>query len=436
MANDYNIQIDTELLDGKAHDAIEKYVAKVNPSLLVIGKLGIHADPELDIGGNAENLLRNVNCAVLLSQRTHQPQVEVIAEVTTSWTNEAEERINRVPGFVQNMARMAVLRYAQEQGHTVVTARIVEEATAELCPSNAREAMAEIVSTYENNNQANSENPLGNIKWSDDASAILDSIESSAVKLNIQRRAEKKARVDDSPIVEAEHIRSFLNELPLNSETPSLHWRTDALARLLRVPEGFMRESSRQQVEQHAFELNVSEITLELVEDSLSQARKIMQNLAGAGTNGETSASSCPFGYSAENSDSMQPPILWELAAEERLEKVPSGFMRKLTRQRVETFARRKGVLTITTDLLSDKYSEWAEGSEKQQQTMPWDKKAEARIQRIPEFVRGMVTKEMERCAAGMGMNKVTLEVLEKGRDTWSAKGEFHSESNPDLYTK
>ena len=109
--------------------------------------------------------------------------------------------------------------------------------------------------------------------------------------------------------------------------------------------------------------------------------------------------------------------------------------MRKLTRQRVESFARRQGVTTITVDLLADKYAEWAEGSEKQQRTMAWDKKAEERIQRIPEFVRGMIIKEMEQCARDMGKDRVTPEVLGKGRDAWSVKGAFHSDSNPDLYS-
>ena len=36
----------------------------------------VHADDELDIGGNAENLLRNAPCAVLLSQRDFRPQIE------------------------------------------------------------------------------------------------------------------------------------------------------------------------------------------------------------------------------------------------------------------------------------------------------------------------------------------------------------------------
>ena len=149
IANEHNIKVETVLLDGKPYAAIEKYCRKLNPSLLVIGKIGIHADPELDIGGNAENLLRNVDCAVLLSQRQYQPQSEIVADVTTSWTVDAEKRMERVPSFVRSMARMAILRYAQEHGHTVITERIVEEATAQLMPRHAEQAMEEIVAAHD-----------------------------------------------------------------------------------------------------------------------------------------------------------------------------------------------------------------------------------------------------------------------------------------------
>ena len=149
IARDFDVEIETELLAGKPHDAIEKYVKKVKPSLLLVGKLGIHADDELDIGGNSEHLLENVDCAILLSMREHQPKIDVVSEVTTSWTHEAESRMERVPSFVRNMARMAILRYAQEHGHTVITQRIVEEATAQLMPSHAEQAMGEIVAAYD-----------------------------------------------------------------------------------------------------------------------------------------------------------------------------------------------------------------------------------------------------------------------------------------------
>ena len=60
------------------------------------------------------------------------PALDVIAGVTTSWTREAEQRMERVPQFVRNMARMAIMRYAQEHGHTVITQRIVEQHNGEI----------------------------------------------------------------------------------------------------------------------------------------------------------------------------------------------------------------------------------------------------------------------------------------------------------------
>lgn len=138
IAAEHGVAIETALLDGKPHAAIERHLREVKPALLVIGRLGVHADPELDIGGNAERLLRNVDCAVLLSQRAHRPSTDAVAAVTTTWTPEAERRLDRVPEFARRMARMAILQFARERGHTVITERIVDDATDVLCPGHAR----------------------------------------------------------------------------------------------------------------------------------------------------------------------------------------------------------------------------------------------------------------------------------------------------------
>jgi len=138
IAAERGMAIETVLLAGKPHAAVEKHLREMRPSLLVIGKLGIHADTELDIGGNAERLLRDAECAVLLSQRSHQPCLDTVAAMTTTWTAEAERRMERVPEFARKMARMAILQYAQERGHTVITGNIVDEATALFCPGHVR----------------------------------------------------------------------------------------------------------------------------------------------------------------------------------------------------------------------------------------------------------------------------------------------------------
>ncbi len=63
LADEMEITISTKLLDGKPYEVIGQYVNEVDAGLLILGKTGIHADEELDIGGQAENLLHNQGCA-------------------------------------------------------------------------------------------------------------------------------------------------------------------------------------------------------------------------------------------------------------------------------------------------------------------------------------------------------------------------------------
>jgi nucleotide-binding universal stress UspA family protein len=432
IAAEYGMEVETELLDGKPHDAIEKYLRKVQPSLLVIGKLGIHADAELDIGGNAENLLRNVDCAVLLSQQEHQPRVDQVAEATTSWTKEAQERMRKIPSFVRDMARMAILRYAEERGHTVITERIVEEATARLCPSRAEQAMTEIVAAHDHTRASPQGQENEPLLWSHVATLRLQSVADHAVRENLRMRAEKKARQEGMCTVAVEHIEAFVSESPNRDEdpVPTLHWQSAALARLARVPEGFMRDLSREYIEDYAREQHISEVALEIAEAGLERARADMTHATPAIT-----AGACPSGRSIRAAwAAPDSSITWSPAAEERVQKVPAGFMRDLTRRRVETFARRKGKTEITPRLIEEKYAEWAAGSEKQRMELPWTTESVERINRIPKFVRGMVIKEVEQCARELNMDTVTPAVVAQACSTWARKDSFHSETNPGQY--
>ena len=83
--------------------------------------------------------------------------------------------MHKVPSFVRAMARMAILRYAQERGHTVITARIVDEATASLMPGHAEAAMAEIVAA-DTSGELGRHRRDGEIRWSAEAQDLLQSI--------------------------------------------------------------------------------------------------------------------------------------------------------------------------------------------------------------------------------------------------------------------
>ncbi|MDN5698510.1 MAG: hypothetical protein L0G70_11140 [Rubrobacter sp.] len=58
-----------------------------------------------------------------------------------TWTKEAMERLDRIPGFVVGMATGAILRYALEKGYTVITAGVIDEVIENILPPGAMESM-------------------------------------------------------------------------------------------------------------------------------------------------------------------------------------------------------------------------------------------------------------------------------------------------------
>jgi nucleotide-binding universal stress UspA family protein len=129
-------QIETHLLEGKPFPAILEYVNQTKPSLLVVGRLGVHADEGLDLGATAENLLRLAPCHVLLVSRIFDPTtgkqvLEALSE-GMPWTKEALDRLEHVPPFARSFARKAIDDYARERGCIEVTPDLMAEARAEL----------------------------------------------------------------------------------------------------------------------------------------------------------------------------------------------------------------------------------------------------------------------------------------------------------------
>ncbi|MCR4298481.1 MAG: universal stress protein [Gallionella sp.] len=444
IAEDFGVEIETELLDGKPHDAIEKYVKKTKPSLLIVGKLGIHADDELDIGGNSEHLLENVDCAILLSMREHQPEVDVVSGVTTSWTHEAEARMERVPSFVRNMARMAIMRYAQEHGHTVITQKIVDEATAQLMPNHAEQAMEEIVGAYDAGELKRKPGVEEAMRWSDEAVTLLRTVEDLSVRGNLSMRAEKKARQEKCAAVETQHIKSFLDaETPdgIQPAAPAeLHWQAAALARLMRVPEGFMRDSCKRSIENFAQQSDHAEITLEVAENGLKLARGEMGKTMKAQSVPAPRAAQggCPFGFGNKASVAGDSALAWADEAEKIVQGLPEGMSRNMTRNAVVSIAAKNGLNEITADFVRQVLDTFKSGSSNASETMPWDEDARDSLSRAPDMVRGMLIKEVEIWARHHNRAHVDLATASTVKQEWQSEGYFHMNpedprSNPSL---
>jgi nucleotide-binding universal stress UspA family protein len=253
------------LLDGKAYRAILGYIERVNASLLVIGKTGIHADPDLDIGGNAENLLRMARCHVWLSRRAYTPAVDLVAKETVAWTKEAEAKMERVPETARKMVRMTILRFAQQCGRTLITAALINEATERFCPAGRRGALKE----------------AADATWSEAATRLVGEIDDPAVAAAIRLNAEKCARRAGAAAVEVVHVRPFLE----THAAPPPGWNAAALARIAKIP-AMVRPAVRRRAEAAAIEAGTDAVTLEAAEAAITESLDAMQRTMRSGGHG------------------------------------------------------------------------------------------------------------------------------------------------------
>ncbi len=121
-----------------------------------------------------------------------------------------------------------------------------------------------------------------------------------------------------------------------------------------------------------------------------------------------------------------QDSLTWTKDAQARLRRVPEGVMRELTRQRVQKLARARGQSTVTIDLLEAKYRQWSGGSAPATSKLPWTEQARLDVERIPQFVRGMVMQAIEAYARDKGLTEITADTVDEAKRFWGATGRFH----------
>lgn len=120
----------------------------------------------------------------------------------------------------------------------------------------------------------------------------------------------------------------------------------------------------------------------------------------------------------------------WTPEAEARLAEVPE-FCRELTRWRVEWNAHKLGLgTTITPEAMDAKYEMWGRVSHaitaRERDGLPWSESARARLERVPDFVRGQVVEAVEGNARAMGAERVDDSVVDAVIRRWSSTGDFH----------
>jgi nucleotide-binding universal stress UspA family protein len=395
MAREAGVEVTKTLLDGKAFQKLLDHARKVEPWLLVVGRVGVHRqDDEEGLGSNTDNLLRLAPCDVLLTTRRETPALDLKAEESIHWTPEAEERMVRVPQQVKGIARTAILRLALEKGHSVVSSDLVTEAMERFMPKRSAvltEKLAEALA--------------------------LDKARRESVA--ICRGCGVAAKVPDPQVctvcgghdfetVEPEVIDAIAAaEGGLEEETTydgrKLTWTQEAKKALRAIDDRYQRRRAKARIEKAAHGRRIPTVTLELanryIEEETGVLYKSAAEAKSAGASAEAGAAAAiaaaqdgadrmreaaiakglvaaprpgeaPEAAAAADADSEVSdlkilardgkgnPLVsrfeWTADALPRILRVPHGFMRDKTQRRVEELAAERGASTIDLVLVED----------------------------------------------------------------------------------
>jgi len=397
--------IKTTLLDGKAFEKIIQYVRKEIPWLLIVGRIGVHSDEDMDIGSNTENLLRTAPCNVLISNRKYVPPIDTQAEYTIAWTEEALRRMEKIPVFARGVAKTAIHRYAIEKGHTIISNTVVDAAVGHILPKGAMEAMRALGGSLEaagidrDKMQADSAvakdlmgATLSNMMTqiveekptpSGTTQAYLDRMSQNyfvcdgcgyigkgetPVKCPVCGAEGSRFKQVDKAIFEAAAKAEGELETDVAYDDVPMQWTKDAKEAIRAVPAGFQRRRAKAKIEKSARKLGMTTITLEYAAPMIKEAASedytpIFAN-KGAGTStsaeallGATSRNGTN-GHGAKENGAGQAeppsPYTWTADAKARLDRAPEGFMRDCTKALIIKHADKIGTTVITLEVANE----------------------------------------------------------------------------------
>ncbi|HEU5368743.1 MAG TPA: universal stress protein [Ktedonobacterales bacterium] len=364
VAAEEGVELKVTLMDGKAWDKILQWTRRERPWLLVMGRIGVHSAQEMDIGSNSHNLLQQVPCNVLMCSSTYVPQIDIRAEATITWTHEASARMERVPVFVRGIARTAIHRYAMERGHSVISNSIVDDAVRDILPESAARAMGVAAKQLAIEEQAQS--------IEQDTTYICGECGYAArnvlpVACPVCHSGPERFTLIDKRLIET----AAAQEGPVSEEESfdgvKVKWTEDAKKLLWTMTDAYARRRAKARIEKMARVQRLPAVTVDfaspVVQETIGDLSALHANTPLAlPTNdqetAEEAASAAPAAAEAAEATSAgraaatgleeAAPITWTPEAQQRLARVPEGYMREMTEDIILKHAGEQGAPIIT----------------------------------------------------------------------------------------
>ena len=389
--------VKTTLLDGKAFEKIIQYVRKDVPALLIVGRIGVHSDEDMDVGSNTENLLRSAPCNVLISNRKYVPPIDTQAEYTIAWTEEALRRMEKIPVFARGVAKTAIHRYAIEKGHTIISNTVVDTAVGHILPKGAMDAMRALGGSLDAAG-------IDRDKMQADEAVTKDLMGPTLSGIMTQIVEEKPKEIDastqayldrmgqtyfvcdgcgyigkgDSPVkcpvcsadgTRFKQVDKKIFEVAATAEGEletdvayddvPMQWTKDAKEAIRAVPAGFQRRRAKARIEKSARKLGMTTITLEyaapMIKDAASEDYTPIFSNKGTGTSPASETTLTATNGNGSNSHvEAASPDTWTDEAQARLDRAPEGFMRDCTRSLILKHAEKIGATVITIEVANE----------------------------------------------------------------------------------
>ena len=391
IAQEEGSDIRTTLLDGKAFEKVLQYVRKEKPWLLIVGRIGVHSDDDMDIGSNTENLLRAVTCNVLISNKKFVPPIDTQAEYTIAWTEEALLRMEKVPVFARGVAKTAIHRYAIEKGHTIISNSVVDDAVGDILPKGAMDAMKALGGQLDeagiDRNQMQADDAVATDLMGSTLSGMVNQVveekepsATPAVSPSTQSYLDRMAqpyyvcdgcgyigkgaqpvkcpicggagdgfKMVDKSMFDAAAKQEGVLETQLAYDDVPMQWTKDAKEAIRAVPAGFQRRRAKAKIEKTARKLGMTTITLEYASPMIDEAANEDYTPIFANKDAEAEQPAPQTSEPAPDS-----PYQWEPEALTRLERAPEGFMRDCTRALIIKHAEKLGTTHITSDVANE----------------------------------------------------------------------------------
>lgn len=331
VAAEAGVDLKITLLPGKAYEKMLHFIRDRKPWLLIIGRIGVHSDDSMDIGSNAENLLRLAPCNVLLVSRKFVPPIDVKAEESIVWTADADTWIEeRVPPLVRGIARTAVHRYAFERGHSVITLTVIEQAVGEILPEGMMRSMgiaAEAIAIHK-------QKLAQGVTYICSACGYAARDAQPALCPVCQQDGARFSKIDQATLDSLVELEGGLEE-ETGFDGVKLRWTDEAKKSLRTVPSGYERRRAKARMEKLARVQGLATVTSVVAQQIISESTAPL--------------SAAPVA-AAEQATETVARLTWTPQAETRLARVPAGFMRDMTRTRVENLAQEKGQTVVTLE--------------------------------------------------------------------------------------